>query len=65
MIVRLMQAIGALLGAALVGFVLLAVRSVREEANLEARFGDAYREYRRRTGRFLPRLRALRTGPAG
>ena len=43
----------------------LAVRSVREEANLEARFGDAYREYRRRTGRFLPRLRALRTGPAG
>ena len=29
----------------------------REEANLVARFGDAYRDYAGRTGRFAPRLR--------
>jgi len=38
-------------------FSLLAIRADREEANLVARFGDGYREYMRRTGRFLPRLR--------
>jgi protein-S-isoprenylcysteine O-methyltransferase Ste14 len=38
-------------------FVLLAVRSRTEEAMLLARFGEPYREYRQRTGRFLPRLR--------
>ena len=37
-------------------FVLLAIRSRREEANLVVRFGDRYRDYRRSTGRFLPRL---------
>jgi len=36
--------------------VLLAVRTKREEANLEARFGDAWRAYAARTGRFVPRL---------
>ena len=36
--------------------VLLAVRTRREEANLEARFGDAWRAYAARTGRFVPRL---------
>lgn len=35
---------------------LLAVRTRREEANLEARFGDAWRAYAARTGRFVPRL---------
>jgi protein-S-isoprenylcysteine O-methyltransferase Ste14 len=36
-------------------FTLFVVRTGREEARLLARFGDAYREYRDRTGRFLPR----------
>lgn len=34
---------------------LLAYRTDAEEQRLVDRFGDAYREYRRRTGRFLPR----------
>jgi protein-S-isoprenylcysteine O-methyltransferase Ste14 len=40
---------------ALPGFMLLAIRVREEEANLIAKFGDAYREYMRRTGRFVPR----------
>ena len=36
--------------------LLLAIRSRKEEANLEARFGDAWRAYAVRTGRFVPRL---------
>lgn len=37
-------------------FVLLAIRTRKEEENLIARFGDDYRKYMERTGRFLPRL---------
>ena len=37
-------------------FALLALRSRVEEEQLAARFGDAYHEYKKRTGRFLPRL---------
>ena len=37
-------------------FALVARRTRREEANLLARFGEEYRSYRGRTGRFLPRL---------
>jgi protein-S-isoprenylcysteine O-methyltransferase Ste14 len=37
-------------------FVLLAIRSHKEEANLLARFGDDYRRYRERTGAFVPRF---------
>jgi len=37
-------------------FVLLAIRSRKEEENLELRFGDDYRRYRERTGAFFPRL---------
>ena len=37
-------------------FALLALRSITEEAQLLARFGEPYREYRARTGRFLPRI---------
>jgi protein-S-isoprenylcysteine O-methyltransferase Ste14 len=37
-----------------VAIVLLVVRTRKEEANLVARFGNAYRDYIRRTGRFLP-----------
>jgi protein-S-isoprenylcysteine O-methyltransferase Ste14 len=37
-------------------FGLLATRTRIEEANLVARFGDDYRVYMRRTGRFLPKI---------
>ena len=37
---------------------LMVVRTSREEDRLVARFGDAYRSYMARTGRFLPRVRA-------
>jgi protein-S-isoprenylcysteine O-methyltransferase Ste14 len=37
-------------------FVAMAVRTPKEEANLIEKFGDEYREYMRRTGRFLPKL---------
>jgi protein-S-isoprenylcysteine O-methyltransferase Ste14 len=43
------------------GVVLLCVLIMRtriEEANLVARFGDSYRTYMERTGRFLPRIGA-------
>ncbi len=36
--------------------VLLTMRTRQEEANLEAKFGDAWRDYAARTGRFVPRL---------
>jgi protein-S-isoprenylcysteine O-methyltransferase Ste14 len=36
--------------------LLLAIRSRKEEQNLIARFGDDYRAYMKRTGRFVPRL---------
>jgi protein-S-isoprenylcysteine O-methyltransferase Ste14 len=35
---------------------LLVVRTKKEEAMLVARFGQAYRDYMQRTGRFIPRL---------
>ena len=35
-------------------FALLAARSVTEEQRLVRKFGDAYRDYQRRTGRFFP-----------
>lgn len=44
----------------LIVLVLLAVRTPKEEEMLVERFGDDYREYMRKTGRFLPRLRAKR-----
>ena len=37
-------------------FLLLAIRTRKEEENLIARFGDDYRNYMQRTGRFVPRL---------
>ncbi len=36
--------------------ILLVIRTDKEEAFLIAKFGDAYREYMARTGRFFPRL---------
>jgi protein-S-isoprenylcysteine O-methyltransferase Ste14 len=40
----------------LTAFAILVVRTRIEEEKLILRFGDAYRAYRARTGRFLPRL---------
>lgn len=37
-------------------FILLLIRSPIEERALEARFGQAYRDYRARTGAIVPRL---------
>jgi len=37
-------------------FVLMAIRTPKEEANLIEKFGDEYRDYMKRTGRFLPKL---------
>ncbi len=53
----LISASGFLLVGALMALVLVAIRLPSEEAELEKRFGEAYRDYVRRTGRFLPRLR--------
>ncbi len=43
-------------GMSLAVYVLLVIRTKKEEENLVARFGDAYRDYMARTGRFLPWL---------
>lgn len=40
----------------IVAFIAMAIRTPKEEANLIEKFGDEYREYMKRTGRFLPRL---------
>jgi protein-S-isoprenylcysteine O-methyltransferase Ste14 len=37
-------------------FIGMALRTPKEEANLIAKFGDEYREYMQRTGRFFPKL---------
>ncbi|MEX2015480.1 MAG: isoprenylcysteine carboxylmethyltransferase family protein [Candidatus Hydrogenedentales bacterium] len=41
----------------IVGVGTIAARTRKEEANLAAHFGDAYEDYRRRTGRLVPRIR--------
>ena len=38
-------------------FILMAIRTPKEEANLIEKFGDEFREYMKRTGRFLPKFR--------
>jgi len=43
------------LGSGAAALVLIAIRTRKEEELLVARFGDAYRTYMERTGRFLPR----------
>ena len=51
----LIMANGFVLGAGSLFFCLFIVRTRKEEENLLARFGDPYRNYMERTGRFLPR----------
>ena len=46
----------ALLGV--LTFILMAIRTPKEEANLIEKFGDEYRAYMKRTGRFFPKLGA-------
>lgn len=41
---------------AVVAILLLSIRVPNEEAHLIEKFGDDYREYMQRTGRFLPKL---------
>lgn len=51
--------------AGVVPFFLLVARTRIEEERLIERFGDAYREYMARTGRFLPRVSRPLTPPLG
>ncbi|MDH3222239.1 MAG: isoprenylcysteine carboxylmethyltransferase family protein [Gemmatimonadota bacterium] len=46
-----------LLTVAVLALVAMRHRLMSEEAELEARFGQAYRDYAARTGRFVPRIR--------
>ena len=43
-------------GLGLLAFILMAIRTPKEEANLIEKFGDEYLEYMQRTGRYLPKL---------
>jgi protein-S-isoprenylcysteine O-methyltransferase Ste14 len=52
----LMMANAFVLVAGLVVFAILAARSQTEEQKLLERFGEPYRAYQTRTGRFLPRV---------
>lgn len=47
-----------LLAGGLTAIALLVVRTAAEEERLVARFGESYRSYMNRTGRFLPRVGA-------
>jgi len=58
----LLLAANWIVGGAPILFILLlmAMRTPREERMLLGRFGDEYRRYMERTGRYLPRLRRRR-----
>jgi protein-S-isoprenylcysteine O-methyltransferase Ste14 len=43
-------------GLGFLTFIIMAIRTPREEANLIEKFGDQYQEYMKRTGRFFPKL---------
>lgn len=49
----------AMAGVAVIGIAVLVIP--REEAELTRKFGEAYRAYRLRTGRFVPRLRVFQS----
>jgi len=42
----------------ILAFIAMAIRTPKEEANLVEKFGDEYREYMKRTGRYLPKLKS-------
>ncbi len=44
-----------IIGLGVLTFILMAIRTPKEEANLIEKFGDEYREYMQRTGRFFPK----------
>lgn len=50
-----------ILAVGFAAWVLIAIRTDKEEARLVERFGDEYRRYAARTGRFFPRLPSLST----
>ena len=43
-------------GLGILTFILMAIRTPKEEANLIEKFGDEYRDYMKHTGRFFPKL---------
>jgi protein-S-isoprenylcysteine O-methyltransferase Ste14 len=43
-------------GLGVLAFIGMAIRTPKEEANLIDKFGDEYREYMKRTGRFFPKV---------
>lgn len=45
-----------IIGLGILTFILMAIRTPQEEANLIAKFGDEYRDYMKRTGRFFPKV---------
>lgn len=54
-LVSVMSANALIAGCSAAVLILLAVRTPKEEQMLVSRFGDQYRDYMRRTGRFVPR----------
>jgi protein-S-isoprenylcysteine O-methyltransferase Ste14 len=40
----------------IITFIVMAIRTPKEEENLIAKFGDEYRDYMKRTGRFFPKF---------
>lgn len=54
----LMAANGLIALLGVITFAILVLRTPKEEERLVERFGDEYRAYMRRTGRFVPRVRA-------
>ena len=40
----------------ILAFLAMAIRTPKEEANLIETFGDEYKEYMKRTGRYFPKL---------